>query len=59
MRKTFKVIRTLLDNDARINVCKTVDFIIDNRLVFDSNVISNTCNDYFISIGSFIANIYL
>ena len=56
MGKTFKVIRTLLDNDARINVCKTVDFLIDNRLVFDPNVISNTCNDYFTSIGSIIAN---
>ena len=56
MGKTFKVVRTLLDNDAGINVCKTVDFIIDNRLVFDPNVISNTCNAYFISIGSIITN---
>ena len=56
MGKTFKVIRTLFDNDARINVCKTVDFLIDNRLIFYPNVISNTRNDYFISIGSIIAN---
>ena len=45
MGKTLNVIRTLLDNDAGINVCKTVDFIIDNRLVCDYNVISNTFND--------------
>ena len=51
-KKTFKVIRTLLDKDAGINVCKTVDFIIDNRLVRDYNVISNKFNDYFVSIGS-------
>ena len=56
MRKTFKVIRTLLDKDAGINVCKTVDFIIDNRLVCDYNVISNAFNDYFVSIGSILAN---
>ena len=56
MGKTFKVIRTLLDNEVRINVCKTVDFIIDNILVFDPNVISNTCNAYFTYIGSIIAN---
>ena len=55
MRETFKVIRTLLDKDAGINVCKTVDFI-DNRLVCDYNVISNTFNDYFISIGSILTN---
>ena len=53
MGKTFKVIRTLLDKDAGINVCKTVDFIIDNRLVCDYNVISNKFNDYF---GSILAN---
>ena len=56
MRKTFQVIRTLLDKDAGINVCKTVDFIIDNRLVCDYNVISNAFNDYFVSIGSILAN---
>ena len=57
MGKTFKVIRTLLDKDAGINVCKTVDFIVDyTRLVCDYNVISNTFNDYFISIGSILAN---
>ena len=50
------VIKTLLDKDAEINVCKTVDFIIHNRLVCDYNVISNTFNDYFISIGSILAN---
>ena len=55
MGKAFKVIRTLL-LDAGINVCKTVDFIIDNRLVCDCNVISNTLNDYFISIGSILAS---
>ena len=55
-QKTFKVIRTLLDKDAGINLCKTVDFIIDNRLVCDYNVISNMFNDYFISIGSILAN---
>ena len=54
--KAFKVIRTLLDEDAGFHVCKTVDFIIDNRLVCDYNVISNTFNDYFISIGSILAN---
>ena len=52
----FKVIRTLLDKDAGINVCKTVDSIIDNRLVCNYNVISNTFNDYFMSIGSILAN---
>ena len=56
MGKTCKVIRTLLDKDAGINVCKTVDFIIDNRLVCDYNVISNTFNDYFVSIVSILAN---
>ena len=56
MGKTFKVIRTLYDKDAGINVCKTVDFIIDNRLVCDYNVISNKFNDYFVSIGSILAN---
>ena len=55
-KKTFKVIRTLLDKDAGTNVCKTVDFIIDNRLVRDYNVISNKFNDYFVSIGSILAN---
>ena len=38
MGKTFKGIRTLLDKNARINVCKTVDFIIDNRLVCDRSL---------------------
>ena len=33
-----------------------VDFIIDNRLVCDYDSISNTLNDYFISIGSILAN---
>ena len=56
MGKTFKVIRTLLDKDADINDGKTVDFIIDNRLVCDYNVISNTFNDYFVSIGSILTN---
>ena len=56
MGKTFKVIRTLLDKEAGINVSKTVDFIIDNRLVCDFNVISNTFNDYFRSIDSILAN---
>ena len=56
MGKTFKVIRTLLDKEAGLNVSKTVDFIIDNRLVCDFNVISNTFNDYFRSIGSILAN---
>ena len=50
------VIRTLLDKDAEISFCKTVDFIIDNRLVCDYNVISNTFNDYCISIGSILVN---
>ena len=35
MGKTFMVIKTLLDKDAEINVCKTVEFIIHNRLVCD------------------------
>ena len=56
MGKTFKVIRTVLDKDAGINVYKDVDFIIDNRLVCDYDSISNTLNDYFISIGSILAN---
>ena len=56
MGKTFKVIRTLLDKEAGINVSKIVDFIIDNRLVCDFNVISNTFNDNFRSIGSILAN---
>ena len=55
--KTFKVIRTFLDKDTGIHVCKTVDFIIDNRLVCDyNNIISNMFNDYFISVGSILAN---
>ena len=56
MRKTFKVIRTLLDKDAGINVCKTVDFIVDNSLVCEYKVISNKFNDYFVSLGSILAN---
>ena len=56
MGKTFKVIRTLLDKDAGIKVCKTVDFIIDNRLVCDYNVICNKFNDYF--VGSILAKQY-
>ena len=59
IRKAFDAIShpTLLKNlYAGINVCKTIDFIIDNRLVCDYNVISNAFNDYFISIGSIIAN---
>ena len=56
MGKTFKLIRTLIDKDAGINVCKTVDFILDNRLVCDYNVISNTFNEYFISICSILAS---
>ena len=54
--KTFKVIRTLLDKDAGTNVCKIVDFIINNRLVCDYNVISKKFNDYFVSICSILAN---
>ena len=56
MRKTFKVIRTLLDKDTGINVCKTVDFIVDNSLVCEYKVISIKFNDYFVSLGSIIAN---
>ena len=56
MRKTFKVIRTILDKDTGINVCKTVDFIIGNRFVCDYNDISNKFNDYFVYIGSILAN---
>ena len=56
MGKNFKAIRMLLDKDARINVCNTVDFIIDNRLVCDYNVISNTFSYYFISIGNIFSN---
>ena len=55
--KTFKVIRTFFDKDTGIHVCKTADFIIDNRLVCDhNNIISNMFNDYFISVGSILAN---
>ena len=50
------MIRTLLDKNAGSNVCKTVDFIINNRLGCDYIVISNTFNDYFISIGSILEN---
>ena len=50
------MIRTLLEKDAGINVCKTVDFIVDNSLVCEYNVISSKFNDYFVSIGSLFAN---
>ena len=53
------MIRTLLDKDAGIRVCKNVDFIIDNRLVCDyNNIISKTFNNYFISVGSILAKQY-
>ena len=50
------MIRTLLNNDDAINVCTTVDYNNNNRLACDYNVISNKLNDYFISIGSILAN---
>ena len=45
MGKTFKVIRTLLDKGAGNNVSKSIDFVV-----------SNSFNDYFISVGSTLAS---
>ena len=56
MGKTFKVIRTLLDKDARNNVSKSIDFVVNNTMTCDPKQISNSFNNYFISVGSTLAS---
>ena len=56
MGKTFKVIRTLLDKDAGNNVSKSIDFVVNNTMTCDPTQISNSFNNYFISVGSTLAN---
>ena len=52
MGKTFKVIRTLLDKDAGNNVSKSIDFVVNNTMTCHPKQISNSFNNYFISVGS-------
>ena len=52
----FKVIRTLLDKDAGNNVSKSIDFVVNNTMTCDPTQISNSFNNYFISVGSTLAN---
>ena len=56
MGKTFKVIRTLLDKDAGNNVSKSIDFVVNNTMTCDPKQISNSFNNYFISVGSTLAS---
>ena len=56
MGKTFKVIRTLLDKDAGNNVSKSIYFVVNNTMTCDPTQISNSFNNYFISVGSTLAN---
>ena len=53
---TFKVIRTLLDKDAGNNVSKSIDFVVNNTMTCDPKQISNSFNNYFISVGSTLAS---
>ena len=54
--KTFKVIRTLLDKDAGNNVSKSIDFVVNNTMTCDPKQISNSFNNYFISVGSTLSS---
>ena len=56
MGTTFKVIRTLLDKDAGNNVSKSIDFVVNNTMTCDPKQISNSFNNYFISVGSTLAS---
>ena len=56
MGKTFKVIRTLLDKDAGNNVSKSIDFVVNNTMTCDPKQISNSFNNYFISVDSTLAS---
>ena len=56
MGKSFKVIRTLLDKYAGNNVSKSIDFVVNDVMTCDPKLISNSFNDYFISVGSTLAS---
>ena len=56
MGKTFKVIRTLLDKDAGNNVSKSIDFVVNNTMTCDPKQITNSSNNYFISVCSTLAS---
>ena len=51
MGKTFKVIRTVLDKDTGNNVSKSIDFVVNNTMTCDPKQISNSFNNYFISVA--------
>ena len=56
MGKTFTVIRTLLVKDAGNNVSKSIDFVVNNTMTCDPKQISNSFNNYFISVGITLAS---
>ena len=56
MGKTFKVIKSILSPGNQTNFIKNIDFIINDQLVCDNVIIANKFNDYFVNVGSSLAN---
>ena len=51
LRKSWQVIKTIIGKENRMKVVEHIDFVIDDKLVADSDKIANCFNEYFTSVG--------
>ena len=55
LRKSWKVIKNIIDKDQINNQIQTPQFLFNNRKVSDAVEVANIFNDYFTNVGSNLA----
>ena len=55
VRKSWKVIKNIIDKDQKNNQIQTPQFLFNNRKVSDAVEVANIFNDYFTNVGSNLA----
>ena len=55
LRKSWKVIKNIIDKDQKNNQIQTPQFLFNNRKVSDAVEVANIFNDYFTNVGSNLA----
>ena len=55
LRKSWKVIKNIIDKDQKNKQIQTPQFLFNNRKVSDAVEVANIFNDYFTNVGSNLA----
>lgn len=56
LRKSWRVIKSIIGKENKMKVVEHIDFIIDDQLVSDSCKVANCFNEYFTSVGRKLAS---